>query len=115
MNNDLPPSSKFEKCVMRNKESSLLGLMCETQVFVWRSEVINNLRAGMSVKQVYKAELMVVASAEWEQKINVLCKLPALLHLLSLCCYNAKPSHELTPAHVITPRVHAQRGVNLLK
>ena len=26
MNND-PPSSKFEKCVMRNKESSLLGLI----------------------------------------------------------------------------------------
>ena len=26
INND-PPSSKFEKCVMRNKESSLLGLI----------------------------------------------------------------------------------------
>ena len=27
MNNDLPPSSKFENCVMRNKESSLPGLI----------------------------------------------------------------------------------------
>ena len=30
--NDLPPSSKFEKCVMRNKESSLLGLIIVVHV-----------------------------------------------------------------------------------
>ena len=71
---------------------NLHGFVCK---FISRFCVeVRTLREG-----IYKAELVVVASAEWNN--NVLCKLAALLHLDLPCCYNAKPNHELTPAHVM--------------
>ena len=68
-----------------------------SQCFVCRSAVINNiyLRAGKSVKQVYKGELMVVASAEWEQKCTLynyylnIFSWPFLLSFLG--CYYGGP------------------------